>query len=212
MLCVYCLCDSELRNEQILVRGDDFYLCAPRGQLVEGYLVIAPYRCFGCLAMLPYRCFAELARMKRLVLDFYRDVYGIAQPTFYEQGRAGGGASTDEAGGFPLHAHLCCLPCTVDVHGLLSSRFLRENLSGPHELAAAARSEPYVYAESGGEVAMYVPRGDTGRAELERMRLKPEIATLLGLPERGHWRAYPGDQELERVIQRFTAFQEGIRL
>ena len=206
MNCVYCLSSNELLREQILVRGHDFYLCAPRGQLVEGYLAIAPYRCIGCLAVLPRPWFDELQRMKALVADFYRDAYGIPNSTFYEQGRAGGGAAEDAAGGFPLHAHLCSLPLQVGIEQLLASRFVETRVSGPGDICDAAGNKPYVYVETDRACFVYVPATRERESELERMRLKPEIATLLGIPERGHWRAYPGDRELEQLIRRFSAF------
>src|SRR5437762_7776005 len=118
--CVYCLRSGRLRREQILLRGRHLYLCAPRGQLVEGYLVVAPYECTGCLADLPAAFIPELVRLKKMVEEFYATAYGVWSATFYEQGRAGGGARAEE---FPLHAHLCCLPLTLDVHPLLASRY-----------------------------------------------------------------------------------------
>src|SRR4051812_46850788 len=118
--CIYCLDTGELRDEQVLLRGRDSYLCAPRGQLVEGYLAIAPYRCVGCLAMLPREQFAELQRFKNIVSAFYAHVYGVRHPMFYEQGRAGRNVSSDS---FPLHAHLCCLPLSADIHSVLTERY-----------------------------------------------------------------------------------------
>ena len=131
--CVYCLENALLTPAQILLRGANLYLCAPRGQLTEGFLAIAPYRCIGCLAMLPPDWYAELAQMERVVAGFYERAYGVTVATFYEQGRAGGGASPEEAGGFPLHAHLCCLPLSPDVHGLLR-KYRRKQISGWHDL------------------------------------------------------------------------------
>jgi diadenosine tetraphosphate (Ap4A) HIT family hydrolase len=201
--CVYCLDHGHLRDEQILARGEHLYLCAPRGQLVEGYLVITPYRCIGCLAHLPPAWFRELERLVASVTDFYARAYGTRRATLYEQGRAGGGASSDPAGGFPLHAHLCALPLDVDVHGLLRRGYARRRLAGPRELASVVRDEPYLYVESGGDRSVYLGRTGAQRRELAAMRLKPEVAALAGFPERGHWRSYPGDRELERLIERW---------
>src|SRR5437763_912232 len=87
--CVYCLRSGRLRREQILLRGRHLYLCAPRGQLVEGYLVVAPYECTGCLADLPAAFIPELVRLKKMVEEFYATAYGVWSATFYEQGRDG---------------------------------------------------------------------------------------------------------------------------
>ena len=79
----------------------------------------------------------------------------------------------------------------------------KKPLSGPHDLTVAACDEPYVYVESMGKKVVYLARDESGRDELERMRLKPMIATLLGIPERGYWQAYPGDLELSQLISRW---------
>ena len=212
--CVYCLENALLTPAQVLLRGANLYLCAPRGQLTEGFLAIAPYRCIGCLAMLPPDWYVELAQMERVVAGFYERAYGVTAATFYEQGRAGGGASPEEAGGFPLHAHLCCLPLSPDVHGLLR-KHRRKQISGWHDLVAAADGGPYVYVEGrgvcveGGSLrSVYVASCDEERVALECVRLKPAIAAVMGVPERGYWRDYPGDEELDRLIPKFSQFIE----
>jgi hypothetical protein len=209
--CAFCLGNEELRGEQILVRGTDLYLCAPRGQLVEGCLIIAPYRCISCLARAPRTYFAELMALKRTVEDFYRVAYGATRPTFYEQGRAGGGALVDSVGGFPHHAHLCCVPRPLDLREALAPDHEELHLSGLDDAALSRVRVPYVYVEEGDGTAVYVARSDAGREALERVRLKPEIAWRMGLPGRGDWRSHPGDSELGRVIAEFTAYrrQEG---
>jgi len=211
--CVYCLSNGELHDDQILLRGKHLYLCAPQGQIVEGYLVIAPLSCTGSLSALPTSWLPELNFLKNVVSAFYREAYGVTNGTLYEQGRAGGGAQFDEAGGFPHHAHLCCLPLAVDLHTFLGQRYARTNLSGPENLSIAAPDCPYVYIEGPDSEGLYkrcayVPVTDEERRELEQMRLKPVIATLIGLPDRGSWRTYPGDRELESLIKRFNTFQK----
>jgi hypothetical protein len=198
---VFCLANGHLREEQILERGDHMYLCAPRGQVVEGCLIISPYSCIGCLARMPASHYVELERMRSVVEAFYADVYGLTRATFYEQGRAGGGAVIDAKGGFPHHAHLACVPAAVDLHTLLARE--HTTLDGP---LSAVRS-PYVYVDCSGRRAVYVPDSRTGWAALEQLRLKPAVARLIGLPERGDWRAHAGDRELRRVIERFKRYR-----
>ena len=208
--CVYCLGTGELRDEQVLVRANDFYVCAPRGQIVEGYIAIAPYRCIGCLASIPGEWVDELSRLKQVIAEFYAEAYGVSRPTFYEQGRAGGGAANEALTGFPLHAHLCGVPIALDMHAMLAGQYTRRQVEGLHELRTVAANDPYIYVESCGEQSVYLPRSQDQRAELATLRIKPELAAFIGRPERGHWRAYPGDDEVKRLIDHFTAFHAGI--
>jgi diadenosine tetraphosphate (Ap4A) HIT family hydrolase len=213
--CVYCLGNAEIGEDQVLAKGHLLYLCAPLGQVTEGYLVIAPYECIGSLSQLPVQAFPELARLKRIVERFYTATYRVEMATYYEQGRAGGGTATDAADGFPLHAHLCCLPVMLDLHSILVGKYARQDLAGPHELPHAARGEPYVYAESADSLgqyrrSVYRAHSNKTRMELRHMRLKPAIAELMNLPGRGNWRDYPGDQELQQLIMKFGIHKRAV--
>jgi Protein similar to CwfJ C-terminus 1 len=207
--CVYCLENHELCEDQILLRGENLYLCAPLGQIIEGYLAIAPYRCIGSCSRLPATWLPELQWLHATVLAFYQKAYSVAAATFYEQGRAGGGASRDQAFGFPFHAHLCSLPLPVDLGAVLGPELDRRAVAGLQDLSAAAQGQPYLYVETPGEAAVYLARSAEGRAALATMRLKPAIATLVGCPERGNWRAYPGEAELQRVKKHWWTYSRG---
>ena len=200
--CVFCLANGELAERQILLQGEHLYLCAPRGQLVEGWLIIAPHDCIGCFAHAPDAHLEELATMQALVTRIYADAYGVTRPAFYEQGRAGGGAAIDGLGGFPHHAHLCCLPLDVDLHPLLHEH-AAVPVDGPAQAEAASAGRPYAYVAAAGRSAVYVPRTPQGWTSLEQLRLKPRVAELIGLRGRADWRRYPGDEALERVADRF---------
>jgi len=199
-----------LEKDQILLKGREFYLCAPRGQLVEGYLVIAPFACIGCLAEKRSDALNEVVRMRDLVLRFYRECYGVQHAIVYEQGRAGGGAVLDAAGRFPLHAHLCFLPVAVDVHEAASREYTSIPVTELDALPELVSGKPYLYVEAWrgatGVKAAYVAATPGGRSRLETLRLKPEIARLLGHSDRGAWRDYPGDEERARVIRNFAGF------
>lgn len=210
--CVYCLGNQILRPEQILFRGEKFFLCAPRGQLVEGYLTVAPYKCIGCLASLPASWIHELPVLVEMVERFYQEAYDRPPLLVYEQGRAGGGASIDAASSFPLHAHLCFLPVSVSLRAHLLQTYEVLPLSGLNELSKVASGRPYLFIEERlGELcdrAVYVAKFPEDRYQLETMRLKILIADLLGLSERGNWRDHPGDDALLDVIQKFAIFKQ----
>lgn len=204
--CTYCLDTGVLSPQHVLVRGEGVYVCAPLGQMVEGYIVIAPYKCVACLANMAATSFTELSRYQRFVQGFYEFAYGISSATFYEQGRAGGGHVSSD---FPAHAHLCCMPLTLNLHALLAPRFQGRAVAGPEEILMHSAGRPYVYVQDQRDRRIYLPRSSEGQHELERLRLKSEIAQLVLTPERGDWRRYPGRSEQARVSVKFRSYSEG---
>ena len=175
--CVFCLANGHVDDAQILARGEHAYVFAPRGPLVPGHLIIAPYDCIGCLARAPAACRAEVEEL-RASLE-----HGHGASTFYEQGRAGGGAVIDGVGGFPHHAHLCCLPLEVDLRGALGREYRELGVEALDTLRT-----PYVYLQDADGSAVYVPAAGEQVEAMERLRLRKVIAQLVGQPERGDWR------------------------
>jgi diadenosine tetraphosphate (Ap4A) HIT family hydrolase len=199
--CVYCLENGHLSSEQVLWRGRHFYLCAPRGQLIEGFLVIAPYACATAITKLPHVVFDELVAMQTRVRQFYAATYKTTAALFYEQGRGGGSERVDPVDQFPLHAHLCCLPAALNLHAVLGRKYQAIPLSaGIPQLPDSVRGRPYIYVDASGESMAYIALRDSQVQEIASARLKPIVADLLGLGERADWRAYPGERELWEVI------------
>jgi len=216
-VCAFCRPGGMLREDQILLEGRYLYLCVPEGQIIEGYLIVAPYHCHaegerrGCMADLAEEELRELSWFRDVTEDFYLSSYDRGRRTYYEQGRAGGGAATDPTGRFRHHAHLCGLPVTLDLHAVLAPRFTCLELSGFSELPRVVAGRPYVYADSVATAdvrrrSVFVPRDERAARELETMRLKPIIAKLLGDPDRWNWRVYPGDTEAKHVRRAFATF------
>ena len=153
--CVYCVRTGQLRPHQLVLQGRSLYICAPRGQVVEGYLVIAPYRVHGMCRRLSRRGVCELVQMKRLVEEFYAAAYNARSALFYEQGRAGGGGT---AADFPLHAHLCGLPLDLDVHQMLGARYCGIRLEGIESLRDDRSRTPLRLSGQQSEERVYLPR------------------------------------------------------
>jgi len=209
--CVFCLENGVLRADQILLRGKRVYACAPRGQLVEGFAAIAPYACVGSVSQLSRESVAELDEMVEMLGRFYRETYGCERWLLYEQGRGGGGLTVDPQDGFPIHTHLCALPLDIDLHAALAERFRSVSIRGTVDLANTVDG-PYLYVERRDhkdrrDARLYLPSSPETRRELESSRVRPLVAALAGMPERGDWRDYPGDAELEAAVARFEAWQ-----
>ena len=209
--CVFCLENAALRDDQILMRGDLMYACAPRGQLVEGFAAVAPYACIGSLSQLTREALTELEEMIATLGRFYAETYGCEGWLLYEQGRGGGGSTVDPQDGFPMHTHLCALPLDVDLHAALAERFRSVPIRGAADLADAVDG-PYLFVERRDRqdrrcARVYLPSSPDTRRELESSRVRPLVAALAGMPERGDWRDYPGDAELAAAVTRFHAWR-----
>lgn len=204
--CAFCLDNKVLQDKQIIFRGSASYLAAPLGQWLEGYLTIAPYQCGSSLSQLPVATLQEISNFQVFVEEFYRVEYGCDNQIFYEQGRAGGGATYDETGRFPYHAHLCGLPVTFDLHSLLGKRYQRIKLDDFRSLPSSVVGQPYIFAKADNLLAAYIGGSESARLELEHSRLTPQIAKSLNKAERSNWRDYPGHQELDNLLIRLRRF------
>lgn len=210
-VCVYCLDTGVMGPDQVLLRGETCYISAPRGQLIEGYVVVAPYACVGAMALVDERTSAEVARFRDVVGDFFREAYGVEAPIFYEQGRGGGGMRCDPTKRFPYHAHLCGLPVTIDAHSAMTERFTRAPVTTLRALGRVVAGVPYAYVDGVDHDrdirrAAYLPGSPHDTRELEGLRFKPILAELLGLADRADWRVYPGDAARQRVVEKFSRF------
>jgi len=206
--CVFCLGNKVLQKKQIVFRGSASYLAAPLGQWMEGYLTIAPYQCGSSLSQLPKAILQEVSNFQAFTERFYREEYGCENQIFYEQGRAGGGATYDKTGQFPYHAHLCGLPVNFDLHSMLGKRYQRIELDDLRALPDTVEDQPYILAKADSLLAVYVGGSKSARHELEHSRLTPQIAKSLNRAERSHWRDYPGYQELNNLLIRLRRYHE----
>jgi hypothetical protein len=209
--CAFCQQTNVLADQQIVRRGRHVYLCVPRGQLVQGFLIIAPYSCTSenggarCLSLMRPAALGEIAEISRLVRHFYAVRYGMVAPLIYEQGRAGSGEVFDSCGHFPHHAHLCCLPAAIDLHSSLRDRFEGVPISSISNIPVRVAGQPYVYIEGIGpagkrDAVAYIPRTAGDHRVLATFRLKPMIARLLGRhPAEANWRADDEDTILTNL-------------
>jgi hypothetical protein len=101
------------------------------------------------------------------------------------------------------------VPISVDLHEPLSERFTAYEISSVGELRSIPRHQPYLYVDGQDRHGrrrrvVYLPSTPEMSGDLERSRLKPLIAELAGIPDRGHWRDYADDDELASLTARFT--------
>ena len=86
--CLLCDPGRHGQESQILLRSDHFYLFAGLGPIIEGYIIVAPYRCddadrrIRSLSEVPGEWVDELAYLRLVVAEFYRTTYGKEILTF----------------------------------------------------------------------------------------------------------------------------------
>ena len=135
---------QETLPNRVLLATDSFRVFPSIGQLVEGYLLVAPLRHFTALDQMPSRMAHQLADICERVRTILTQTYG--QCIFFEHG-----ARAPVNGGCGIyHAHLHVIPLngTPDPVSRLKARFSYEKLSASTGLSQESdRDCPYLFYE-----------------------------------------------------------------
>jgi len=185
---------------RIIYEDEDFVLMPPLGQFMEGGLLLLTRRHILSFAYLPTALFERLERLLAAIRDQLSAKYGVA-PLIFEHGPA-----PDRSKGVCCvdHAHLNIFPARVAVHPHLSQK-MNLPLSSLAEFSKLRRAE-FGY--------LFVQENDGTRraydAHLVPTQLVRRIITSqLGLPQRWHWKDYPGCDEL---VATYDALKGRIRV
>ena len=210
--CPFCH-PASVSPRQLLATSEHFYLLAPAGQLVEGFLCVLTHSCrdapdrLRCLDDIPEHWAAELHSMEEMIRCFYRSAYGVPA-LFYEHGRGGGGASSLPGGDFVFHPHLCALPGPLAVHAALRRRLGWRPSPAWGSIRAEIGPQPYLYIHTDygapdDEPLVYFGRDEQERQYLESLSLNRLLAEENALTVAPDWRAYPGNRELVALSTQF---------
>ncbi|OCA55560.1 hypothetical protein [Photorhabdus namnaonensis] len=210
MGCIFCHPESSFEKDKILLRGKYFYVFVPKGQIIEGYIIIATNKCETDAG--GYRCFAEiydeeaikeLKEFKNIINDFYREYYNISNPLCYENGRAGGCIIMDPNQKYCYHAHLCCFPTEIDLHNRLKDQFKMHIIDSLDELKMFGETGPYIYVEDSGNKYVFT----IGESDfIERGMIRTVLAKNLNVPERSDWRDNEGIKEMDATAKKFKLY------
>lgn len=204
---------------QLLLTTEHFYLLAPAGQVVDGFLGIMTHVCrdgprrLRCLDDIEAAWSGELQALSDLVARFYSEAYQ-APTLFYEHGRGGGQQSSFPGGDFVFHPHLCALPGDLELHRGLQLRF--EHCDAPPfpGVRATIGQRPYVYVDTPGRAEGSRPTvyfgGDLDSDErLGALSVKRLLVEANTLPRDADWRRYPGEREIVELVDRFNRWYAG---
>ncbi|WP_367321034.1 DUF6098 family protein [Streptomyces sp. HUAS ZL42] len=213
--CPFCF-PAAIAPHQLLVTTEHFYLLAPAGQIVEGFLGIMTHTCrdaptrLRCLDDVPVPWVEELQALRELVVRFHREVYR-APTLFYEHGRGGGHGSSLPGGDFMFHPHLCALPGELEIHEALRARFRSSPAPQFPLVRTAIGRRPYLYVHTPdspahSEPVVYYDPEDDAVGSVDSLSLKQLLTEVNAMDADSNWRRYPGERELRGLVSKFNTW------
>ena len=183
-------------TSRVVYEDEHFVIMPPLGQFIEGGLLLLTRAHIPSFAHLPPEQFVRLEQLLARIREIMVARWGVA-PLVFEHGPAperGKGVCCVD------HAHLNLFPAAVEVHPHLAKR-MHLKLGALPELTRLRRAEfGYLFVqENDGTRRAY--DGEHVPTQLVRRF----ITASLGMPERWHWRDYPGQDELAATFQALKA-------
>lgn len=223
----YCLfCNPKIHGQEglVLLRTPHFYLFAPLGAIINGYIIITPYSCTkGIMSMseLPINQINEVYKLRELVSQFYLFKYGHPGLSF-EHGRAGSCLISKHGTKHCYHGHLCCFPGIVDNDLGLPIKegfylweavadYRQVETNGLYDLKEKVKSLPYLFIEhyikTNTESQQYIRKSKAviinNEDKLESQYLRKILAYRIDQYELWDWREHPKLNEAKKVVKEF---------
>ena len=185
---------------RIVYEDEHFVVMPPLGQFIEGGLLLLTRQHILSLARLPPGLFERLEALLKAISRAVVERWGLP-PLVFEHGPApqrGKGLCCVD------HAHFNIFPARLLVHPHLAGR-MHIRLGPLSELTRLRRAEfGYLFAQENDGARHAYDAQDVPTQLVRRI-----ISAELGLPERWHWRDYPG---LDELIATCKALKGQIRL
>ena len=194
--CPYC---DEFENgpkygDRILYESKNFVVFPALGQIVEGYLLIAPKKHYIAMGEIPSRLYSELSSVCEKVRKILSENY--QKPLFFEHGPV---SQTKRGGCCVDHAHFHAVPVNVDILDDLAKHFEYKEIKSFNELKKQfKKGAPYFYYESSSEEKYLFKIPEVVPSQYIR-RL---VAYKIGKPGRWDWRIYRGMDKLLRTVEK----------
>ncbi len=218
--CIFCRPREHMQQEQVLLRTEKFYLFAGIGPIVEGYIIIAPYKCdwkkggLRTISEATTDLLDELIFLRGIVTRFYREVYSFEGGLCFEHGRAGTCGVSDTPHCY--HAHLCCFPVSAPIWKdikIPKRRVLRTANLG--ELSSIVRKNPHLLIQNciiNKAASPDMAARETWETrvvelseelDIPRQYLRKLLATRIGNPDLWDWAAAPRLPEVKSLCTEF---------
>lgn len=185
---------------RIVYEDEDFVVLPPLGQFMKGGLLLLSRRHIPSFACLPAEKFEKLEKLLAAICRTLVQHWGVS-PLVFEHGtaseRSKGACCVD-------HAHLNIFPAPVRIHPHLNTR-MHLRIGALSELTRLRPAEfGYLFVQEN-DGTRHAYDGQYAPSQLVR-RI---ITSQLGIPERWHWRDFPGYDEL---LATYSALKGQIRL
>lgn len=181
-------------GNKILYESNNFVVFPSLGQIVEGYLLIAPKKHLIATGEIPTELYPELNSVYQKVKKVLSDVY--ESPLFFEHGPI----SQNKRGGCCIeHAHFHAVPVKVDILEDLAKHFKYKGIKTFSGIRKQfKKGVPYFYYESnlGKRYLFEIPE------IVPSQYIRKIIAYKIGKPERWDWRICLGLDELSKTIKK----------
>lgn len=191
---------GERLPSRVVYEDEDFIVMPPIGEFIEGGLLLLTREHLLSMAQLQAAQFERLERLIQVIGEALIARWGVA-PLVFEHGPA---LESSKGVCCVDHAHLNIFPAQVRLHPHLAGRD-HESL---RVLADLTQFKDWQFGY------LFVQENDGTRRVYDGRQVPTQlvrriIATELGLPERWHWREYPGCTEL---LATYQALKGRIRL
>ena len=185
--CDFCIDKSDSKNRlawRTITETENFRIFLTLGQIVEGYLLIAPKEHYSCIGAMPDKQIDEFIALKEKIGNKLQKAYGPA--IFFEHGVIGQTV---------LHAHMHAIPFPYekDLFENYAKIFPKyRKLDSLKELKDVWTKEGvYLYYEINTHKYAFF-------THIVPQYARITVANALGVPERANWRAMP--RELDEIL------------
>jgi ATP adenylyltransferase len=166
------------------------------GAFIDGYLLIVSKDHYASMATLPNQQYEALEETVAMVRDILEKEYG---PTlFFEHGPAdtrGGGCCID-------HAHLHCVPISINLMTQLEKKFKSSKITALHQLAELKKPDTaYLFLEDNNKERFFLHV----EQPLPSQFIRQILANHINRYDEWNWRRHPNQ---ERMLETYHALKD----
>ncbi len=178
----------------VLFESKNFVVFPSLGQIVEGYLLIAPKKHFISMGGIPANLYPELERVRKKVKKVLTKHYGAA--LFFEHGPI---SQTKKGGCCVEHAHFHAVPAKMDIFKDLAQHFRYTKINSYKSLKQQfLKGIPYLFLEDNSGQRYLFPIS----IPIPSQYIRKIIAKKIGDPNRWDWKTCLGLAELKKTVKK----------